>query len=157
MPEIVSAFPVAGGIQVNREVSSGVIDCQMVFPGDAGWDEALAAAGHFDADAMAPAPTLADLRAASSLPRSDFLLRCVTVGILSQDDALLAARGEIPAAFASVVEGWTEAERFEVKLRWAALTQVERNHPLILSMATQMGITDEQLDMLFGLPTGDPE
>lgn len=155
MPDIVSAFAVAGGIQVNREIAPGEMHCQMVFPGDSGWAEALAAAGHFEADPMAPAPTIEDLRAAASLPRSDFLLRCVAVGILTPQDALLAARGEIPGAFATVVDGWTEAERFEVQLRWAALSEVDRNHPMILSLADQMGITAGQLDALFGIPGGD--
>lgn len=157
MSNIISAFPIMGGIQVHRQLSETGLMAELVFPGDDGWDEALAAAGHFsDADQVAP-PSLDHLRNHASLPRAEFLLRCVRMEILSQADAIKAALGQLPDAFALLVSEWSPADRFEVTLRWAALSQVERNHPLILSLADQIGISPETLDILFGLATGEPQ
>jgi hypothetical protein len=101
--------------------------------------------------AEAPTPDLEFLRARANLPKFEFLRQCVLAGLLTEADALSAARGDIPAAFAQVVAGWSEAERFEAELRWASLSQVDRMHPLIIAVADQAGITVEQLDLLFGI------
>lgn len=100
------------------------------------------------------APDIEFFRARASLPKFEFLRQCVLAGLLTEADALSAARGDIPAAFAPVVAGWSEAERFEAELRWASLSQVDRMHPLIIAVADQAGVTIEQLDQLFGINTG---
>lgn len=97
------------------------------------------------------APSLEFLRARANLPKFEFLRQCVLAGLLTEADALSAARGDIPAAFAPVIASWSEAERFEAELRWASLSQVDRMHPLIIAVADQAGITAEQLDLLFGI------
>lgn len=151
--KILSAFPVDGGIQVNRLVSDTRIACTMFYPGQPGWDEAAAAAGYFEDPTLEPAPPpdVSALRAKASLPRAEFLLRCVSVGILTQQEALVAAGGGIPESFAAFINEWSPEYVFEAQLRWAALTQVDRLNPLITMLAAQRGITDEQLDVIFGL------
>lgn len=68
---IISAFQIAGGIQINRQVGAGegpsemVLSSEMVFEGDPGWAEALAAVGSFEAVPEPPSErTLEQARAA---------------------------------------------------------------------------------------------
>lgn len=98
-----------------------------------------------------PEALLAQARESASLPRAEFLLACVSAGLLTPQDALLAAKGEMPAAYAGVIEEWPAPQQFEAGLRWAALTVVDRMHPLILAVADAMDIPDAQLDALFGI------
>lgn len=63
---IVSAFPVAGGIQINREVDVGTLEAVMVMPGDPGWAGAVAAVAQFGGSVEAETPlepTLEAIRA----------------------------------------------------------------------------------------------
>lgn len=90
-------------------------------------------------------------RGAATLSKADFLIAAVRVGILSKADASLAAAGQLPTAFASVVETWPEETQFEVGIKWAALTRVDRMHAFINALAAALGITDEQLDTVFGI------
>ena len=52
---IISAFQIAGGIQINRQIGAGedpsemVLSSEMVFEGDPGWAEAMAAVANFQA------------------------------------------------------------------------------------------------------------
>lgn len=148
---ILSAFYVAGGIQVNRLIDTDKMDCQMVYPGELGWAAAQAVAGYYDGPQERPPPTIENLREQAKLSRAEFLLRCVAKGILTEDEALSAASGEIPASFAPLIDDWEPAERFEAKLRWKALNEVDRNYPLIVSLAQEKGIPEVILDEMFGL------
>ena len=53
---ITAAYPFGEGIQVNRQVGPGKITSDIVFPGDPGWLEAVAAAGGIEALPSAPMP-----------------------------------------------------------------------------------------------------
>ena len=76
---IISAFETAGGIQVNRLISDTEIDCQMVFPEDAGWAEALAAVENFSGNpATGPyTPTLEDIRRNANIPKLQLVMKVV--------------------------------------------------------------------------------
>lgn len=155
---IIAAFPIAGGVQINREIDAETMTSEMVMPEDPGWLDAVAAAAHFGNEIETspietPQQMIEARRAAAVMSRSEFLLRCTGLGVLSQSDALQAAHGQIPDSVASLITSWPEQDRFEVQVRWAALTQIERNHPMILVLADLMGLTPEGLDMIFGILT----
>lgn len=154
---IVSAFHVAGGIQINRILSEGVLTASMVFPGDAGWADAIATADHF-ANAPEPEPSepdplaeLAARRAAASMTRANLVLAAITAGIIPVADAGPAARGEITPSIQALIDQLPPEQQLEAVVRWAASTVIDRTNPILTALAASMGLTDVQLDQLFGL------
>lgn len=153
---IVAAYPIAGGIQINREIDAETMSSEMVMPEDPGWDDAVAAAAHFGIGVEVepietPEQLLQAKRAAAVMSRSEFLLRCTSAGIITPADALQAAHGQIPESVAGLITSWPEQDRFEIQLRWAALTVIERMHPMILVLADVMGLAPATLDAVFGI------
>lgn len=49
------------------------------------------------------------------------------------------------------VEAAVSAGSRKLQIWWEFATQFERNHPLVISMATTLGVSEEQLDQLFAL------
>lgn len=95
------------------------------------------------------AQELAQARAAMDLPRADFILRAVTASIITGEDGIAAAKGEVPPSLASLINGFGPAQRTAAEIRWGAATLINRLDPLILGFAASMGVTDQQLDALF--------
>ena len=54
----------------------------------------------------------------------------------------------------STVEQAVASGNQDLKDWWEYALEVERNHPLIVSMATQLNVTEQQLDGLFTLAAG---
>ena len=54
----------------------------------------------------------------------------------------------------TTVENAVKAGSQDLKDWWEYALEVERNHPLIVSMAAQLGVTEQQLDGLFTLAAG---
>ncbi len=153
---IVYAYHVAGGVQINREIDATTMTSEMVMPEDAGWAEAVAAAGHFGGGDTAPPietpeQMLAAQRASASMTRSDFLLAAIRAGIILPSDAGPAARGEIPPSLVPVFDGLPPEVQIEAVVRWSASTMIERTNPVLAALAGAMAITDAQLDALFGI------
>lgn len=99
---------------------------------------------------QAAAARLADWRATRALTRLDFCLALRGAGILNDADALSAAAGEVPAAFAAVVAAMPAAQQLEARMRWSAAATIDRLNPFIAAVAAGSGLTDAQLDALFG-------
>lgn len=97
------------------------------------------------------AEALASARSGSTLTRRQFCLALVTHGILSNDDAVLAAKGEWPTALDSFLEyaPLTEAQITEARIEWAAAGIIERMNPLVLTLGSWLGLTDAQIDAMF--------
>ncbi|MTH61212.1 hypothetical protein [Paracoccus litorisediminis] len=93
------------------------------------------------------------LRSGVVLSRVNFLMACVRVGVLSQSEALIGAKGELPPSIVNVISSLPSEEAFEIQLRWAALTEVDRLDPLILVLASAMQLSAETLDDIFGIHT----
>lgn len=91
------------------------------------------------------------LRAGAGMPRHAFCAACVRAGILDEDDAAAAALGGIPDAFAAVFDSLPEEVRLENRLRWLGAQTISRVDPIILACAAHIGLTEEQVDSLFGL------
>lgn len=98
-----------------------------------------------------PDEELATARSAASMSRPDFLLAAITAGIIQPSDAGPAARGEIPPSLTAVFAALPEDVQLEAVVRWGAATIIERTNPVLAALAAAMGVTDEQLDALFGI------
>lgn len=111
-----------------------------------------------------PEPTEAEIAAAelalwreqASLSRREFCLACKDAGILTFADALSAAQGNWPTAFAPALTTMTPAEAEDAQITWAAVSQIDRNDPLVAAMAAFILAVidplfdDAALDALFG-------
>ena len=93
-------------------------------------------------------PEPEDPRMTARLSKYDFLKNCRDAGIMTSEDAIEAAKGNIPPSFHDAVP---ENDRDDVELKWASLVYVDRMHPFILAVAQELDISDEMLDMIFGL------
>lgn len=91
------------------------------------------------------------VRVKTSISRIEFVLYCKEANILTEDEGITAAKGEFPPAFAAIVATLPEEEQFEAAVRWAGATQIDRTMPLILSMATAIGVDEWLLDWIFDI------
>lgn len=153
---IISAFQLGDGIQVNRQISDTEMSSDMVYPDDPGWIEALAAAGYFSTDGETPPPpTEAELReylrSVTVITRAQFIQNCVTMHLMPEEDALPAARGDVPPHFEAALWAIPEEEKLQWKIRWAGTEKVTRYDPFVLEIAKHKSWTDFTLDDIFGI------
>lgn len=96
------------------------------------------------------ASDLAAWRATAKMSRTDFCLALAGAGILTGAEAVSAARGDVPASFEPLVSAMPDQEALEARIRWAAMTEVERLNPFIATVAAASSIPDAALDEIFG-------
>lgn len=110
---ITAAFPFGEGIQINRQIEPNLITTDIVFPGDPGWLEAVAAIGGLGVLPPAPQPPSLDQARASAAAainavRGEVRSRFLTQ-LPSQDMVYLEkeaeARGWIAARAAAATDG----------------------------------------------------
>lgn len=94
--------------------------------------------------------TLAAWRSEATLTRRQFCLACLRAGLLTPDDAVIAARGFWPPSFDAAISGLTPEQKAEAQIEWAAVSVIRRDAPLLAAVQATAGVTDEQLDGLFG-------
>ena len=87
----------------------------------------------------------------ASMTRTDFIIACANAQILSLEDAKIAVKGDIPPALQTLIDSLPPENKIEAEIRWVGANMIERNDPLILMFAQQLQITDEQLDVIFGI------
>ena len=97
------------------------------------------------------AAALAQARAGASLSKIDFIMGCMAFGLLTPPEAIAAARGEIPQSFAPVVESLSPMQRDYACVHWGAARLIERMDPFIAAFAQAASVSDETLDLLFGV------
>lgn len=90
-------------------------------------------------------------RATAWLDKSDLLIRLIAAGIMSPEDAEEAAGGAIPASMAPLMEMLPPGAQMAARIKWRSDTQISRTHPVIVLAAHALGISDEQLDQIFGV------
>ena len=90
-------------------------------------------------------------RTDASLSRAKFLQACVSAGIITEDVAEEAASGVWPSAFDTFLTGLTVEKRIEAKATWVDGQRVRRDSPILALIAAEQGVTDEQLDQMFGI------
>ncbi len=93
-----------------------------------------------------------NFRETAKMSKSSFCIALAQAGVLSDADAILAAKGDWPAPFASAISGLTADKQLEVQVEWAAAQEIHRNHWAldILAAAATPPISGEQLDAMFG-------
>jgi hypothetical protein len=94
--------------------------------------------------------TIEDIREKTSIEKSSFCILLAQNGVLSNEEAVIAARGDWPASFADALTQMG-ADSLEAQIKWATATDISRNEPLILLLAQFKGLTDEAVDTLFGI------
>lgn len=99
---------------------------------------------------MSESEQLATWRDSATLTRRQFCLACLQAGLLTPDDAITAAKGDWPTRFDMALAGLTELEIAAAKVEWASVSAVRRNAPLLAVVKTTAGVSDSQLDTLFG-------
>ena len=95
-------------------------------------------------------------RAEASMPRADFIIRCVDFGVLDQQEGLQAASGTITPTMQSIIDGLPLEEQFQASVIWAASSTITRNNTLIINMAAAIFIDEWTLDEVFGVEWPDP-
>jgi hypothetical protein len=96
-----------------------------------------------------PNPLIA-WRANAYLSRLDFCTSLVRLNILTKDQALATIDGVWPEPMLSFLSYLDADQAFEVQMEWKAAVTVNRSHPFILSLGSWLGLTDTQLDSMFG-------
>jgi len=92
---------------------------------------------------------LAQARAKASIPRAAFILAALDAGILTETDAEQAVNGW-PSGWDAFFDGQSARDKVAAKAEWASIRTVRRDAPLIAQLAAFKGLTDEQVDALFG-------
>jgi hypothetical protein len=139
-------------------IIAGIVDTVSLVGGGAGWVEipdhvfggfTHNADGSFAPPAVTPV-TIEDRRKNLSLVRGAFCLALVGAGILPQAEAIDAAKGNWPATFGDALAGLTDVEKVGAQIEWATAQSIRRNHPLISMLAAAAGLSDGEVDVLFG-------
>lgn len=124
-------------------------------PGHPGADHPGSLEGAIDWSAMvtpeaAAAAELAAWRAACDVPRLSLVLALASAGVISPASAIAAAGGAVPPEFEALVAAMPEAAQNETRIRWAGAATIPRLSPFILAVQAAAGLTDAQVDALFG-------
>jgi hypothetical protein len=122
---------------------------------------ALIEAGVEIADAAEP--SIEQIRAGTSIDRAAFCNGLADAGVITDEEAISAARGDWPASFAGFLTAtigdgagheipmFTAAQQRAIQITWAACVTVQRNHEFVLSLAWWTSMADVQVDALFGI------
>lgn len=100
--------------------------------------------------AQQAAANLAAWRETATLSRTDFCIALAGAGILTAPEAIAAAKGEIPVSFEPVVAALPDPPQTAVRIRWAAMSTVERNNEFVAMVAQAASIPATVLDGVFG-------
>lgn len=92
-------------------------------------------------------------RAATAKDKTDLLLALSSpdIGILSVEEAIIAVQGQIPPSFEGAFASLPPAAQGIARIKWAGDMVINRTNPLILLAAHAAGISDEVLDVVFGV------
>jgi hypothetical protein len=106
---------------------------------------------HFGGDLPPPPPDpIIAFRANASMDRADFVNAAADIGLLTDDEAIAAAKGDWPSSFDVALPGDAGDAR-RAKVLWASTATIQRNAPLIAAIiASPIPITEAQVDALFG-------
>jgi len=84
-------------------------------------------------------------------PISDrqFFQQLAILALISEDDALLACEGKIPASLDALVDTLPQGQRFAARMFLKGATEFKRDHPMTAMLGAAMGWSDEQIDQLW--------
>ncbi|MDO6589456.1 hypothetical protein DS901_06685 [Loktanella sp. D2R18] len=98
-----------------------------------------------------PDAMLAALRDATTITRRALCIACRDAGLLTNTEAIAAARGDWPALVMTALDGLTDDQKADAQMEWSDVTTVRRTAPLILLLQDHLNYTDAQVDALFGI------
>lgn len=98
-----------------------------------------------------PDDALSQARAGAAVPRADFCNGLADIGLLTDADAVAAAKGAWPSPMDAFLEYLDTRQRRDVQIEWATRATVERNHWAVLAMISFGIATEDQADTLCGL------
>ena len=99
---------------------------------------------------------LYNARRNASMDKSDLLITLAMAGILPAEDAEIAAAGTIPPTIQAVLdelppEVFPPEAAMVARIKWRSDNVISRVNPVIVLAAAALGMTDEQLDEIFGV------
>lgn len=99
------------------------------------------------------AADLAQARQAAKLGRLQFAMALRAGGVVTKAEAAAwLANGTLPAiGAAALAQIADDAAREDAELRFIAATEIERLNPFIALLQVEAGLTDAQVDALFGI------
>lgn len=107
-------------------------------------------AAPYVAPVVDPAAALAAWRANRELSKADFVLALVLAEILTLQDAIAAGRGGWPTALEGFLGYLTPEQSAQVQIEWATRTMIGRTDTYVLVLGSYLGLSDAQLDAMFG-------
>lgn len=103
------------------------------------------------ADDLAHMPGIAETREATTITRRALCMACRDAGLLTNAEAIAAARGDWPQTLVTALDGLTDDQKADAQMEWSDVTTVRRMAPLILLLQWHLDYTDAQVDALFGI------
>lgn len=100
-----------------------------------------------------PASILSATRTSSAITRAAFCNALADHGIITDAEAISAARGDWPVSMAGFLDFLDAGQSRDVQIEWAACATVLRMHPFVLTLGSWLDLTANQLDELFGIGT----
>jgi hypothetical protein len=91
-------------------------------------------------------PYVAPPTSIPTITATQMLIVLQAMGFITEAEA--TDRTIFPTAFSALLSG-TAAENAAIKIRWANLTTVERNDPLVSAFGSLLSLTSEQIDGMF--------
>jgi hypothetical protein len=86
----------------------------------------------------------------SAISRRQFLIALMQAGLITDAEALAAARtGEVPIAIDAMFARFPPEQALDARITWATMTVVERRHSLLDAMVQLGLVTDAGFDALF--------
>jgi len=98
------------------------------------------------ADDIIIGPYVASPAAIPTITATQMLIVLQAMGFITEAEA--TDRTIFPTAFSALLSG-TAAQNAAIKIRWANLTTVERNDPLVSAFGSLLSLTSEQIDGMF--------
>jgi hypothetical protein len=122
-----------------------------VIPGDPLFEAAQAAGEDAPFEPLPEVPTIAQTRATTAIDRATFCTRLADQGVLTDAEAVSAAKGNWPEAMLFFLGFLASAQQRDAQITWASCVTVERNHWLVLAMISMGVITEAVADAVFGI------
>lgn len=95
-------------------------------------------------------------REVASMPRAEFVIRCVDFGVFDKAEGMQAASGTITPTMQTIIDNLPTEEQFEASVIWAASSTIFRTNTLIINMAAAIFIDEWTLDEVFGVEWPEP-
>ena len=103
---------------------------------------------------ITPASRAAAAREAMALSRARFAIAVMDAGIVTPDEAEAWADGSaLPAALVALINHLPAGrDRVAARIEAKAAIEIRRTHPLVIGLGQAFGLSDAQVDALFGGP-----